>query len=184
MGWAAPQSSNLKYSTTSRRCLWCERMVLFDQIAEKVRFLLCFYVLSNQCSVIGLNDNNCPSIIFSFNYFFYCFCATCNFYCKKVVKREQKKQKKTSNHSQDCPAKRISWRRSSPNPVPPSFSKRRKFNGLCGLLWRYCLWWLPLAVLFNYYFLGCCLDSPCSAAWRVTVATVNCVWCVVIFLLK
>lgn len=131
------------------------------------------HVLSNQCSVAGLYANCCPSLIFGFTFhslfffLFLCF-AICHFSWQK-------------HHTtlKTVPRPRIyrgDVRRYKTSP--PSFSMRCKLIGLCWLLWRYCLWWLPLAV---FIFLGRCLDSPCSTAWRVTVATMNCVWCVVSF---
>lgn len=112
---------------------------------------------------------------FTFHLLFLC-CAICHFSWKK-------------HHTtlKTVPSIHISWRRASlwlrlpsnRKKPPPSFSLRCKLIGLCWLLWRYCLWWLPLAI----FILGRCLDSPCSTAWRVTVATMNCVWCVVSFLL-
>lgn len=130
-----------------------------------------------------------PSLIFVFIFIllFLC-CAICHFSWKKP----------TSHHYYSRLSRPYIYRGdvrrygygclATAKTSPPSFSLRCKLIGLCWLLWRYCLWWLPLAIylfidLFIFCILGRCLDSPCSTAWRVTVATMNCVWCVVSFLL-
>ena len=128
-------------------------------------------ILSNQCSVAGLNANYCSSLIFCFYFLFIVF-VLCHmpFFLKK-----------TSHHSQDCPVRTyIVETCVAKKPPPLSFSLRCKLIGLCWLLWRYCLWWLPLA---NFYFWAVALIHHAPTAWRVTVATMNCVWCVVSFLL-
>lgn len=63
--------------------------------------------------------------------------------------------KKTSKHLKTFPSIHISWRPrrygygclATAKSSPPS-SHSCKLIGLCWLLWRYCLWWLPLAILF------------------------------------
>lgn len=146
-------------------------------------------MLSNQCSVAVLNAYCCP-LIFFFLFTFIYFCAVPHvpFFLRK---------KKSPHHSQD-PSRPYIYRgdvrrygygclATAKTYYPPSFSLRCKLIGLCWLvgwlLWRYCLWWLPLAVFIYFFILGRCLDSPCWTAWRVTVATMNCVWRVVSFLL-
>lgn len=103
--------------------------------------LLCLTSVLSQDSM----QNYCPPLIFCFYFsfivFFLCVCALpyAIFPETNITKH---------HFSRRSPRPRIyrgDVRRYKTSP--PSFSMRRKLIGLCWLLWRYCLWWLPLAVL-------------------------------------
>lgn len=115
------------------------------------------HVLSNQCSVAGLNAKYCPSLIFSFTFhlLFLCF-AICHFSWKKHH---------ITLKTVPCPhIYRGDVRRYKTSP--PSFSMGCKLIGLCWLLWRYCLWWLPLAVFIfgplSWFTMLNCMASYCG----------------------
>lgn len=100
--------------------------------------------MSNQCSVTGFNTELLSAINFLFLLFIHCFF----FFCALPYAIFPETNITKHHFSRRSPPPRIyrgDVRRYKTSP--PSFSMRRKLIGLCWLLWRYCLWWLPLAVL-------------------------------------
>lgn len=90
-----------------------------------------------------VEDNNYYTSFIYFVLFIYCFCAVS--YVIFLKKKHHTTLKTVLSIHISWRLRRYGCLATAKNPF---LSQRCKLIGLCWLLWRYCLWWLPLAILF------------------------------------